>query len=62
MIGGRRVRLIAVVALVIAVFAALTALAHVRVVGGIRPQNYDVGYRPDGVRFVHDTAGELSIR
>jgi hypothetical protein len=30
-------------------------VGHVRVVGGIRPQNYDVGYRPDGVRFVHDT-------
>src|SRR5262249_17049664 len=27
----------------------------VRVVGGIRPQNYDVGYRPDGVRFVSDS-------
>ena len=27
----------------------------VRVVGGIRPQNYDVGYRPDGVRFVCDS-------
>lgn len=27
----------------------------VRVVGGIRPQNFDVGYRPDGVRFVFDS-------
>ncbi len=27
----------------------------VRVIGGIRPQNYDVGYRPDGVRFVFDS-------
>jgi hypothetical protein len=27
----------------------------VRVVGGIRPQNYDVGYRPDGVRFAFDS-------
>ena len=27
----------------------------VRVVGGIRPQNFDVGYRPDGVRFVSDS-------
>lgn len=26
-----------------------------RIVGGIRPQNFDVGYRPDGVRFVYDT-------
>ncbi len=30
-------------------------IGPVRVVGGIRPQNFDVGYRPDGVRFVHDT-------
>lgn len=27
----------------------------VRIVGGIRPQNYDVGYRPDGARFVFDS-------
>jgi hypothetical protein len=27
----------------------------VRIVVGIRPQNYDVGYRPDGVRFVFDS-------
>ncbi|MBA3642743.1 MAG: hypothetical protein H0W59_01575 [Chloroflexia bacterium] len=27
----------------------------VRIVGGIRPQNFDVGYRPDGVRFIYDT-------
>lgn len=27
----------------------------VRMIGGIRPQNYDVGYRPDGVRFVFDS-------
>src|SRR5229473_7430271 len=26
----------------------------VRIVGGIRPQNFDVGYRPDGVRFAFD--------
>jgi hypothetical protein len=26
-----------------------------RVIGGIRPQNYDVGYRPDGVRFAFDS-------
>jgi hypothetical protein len=26
-----------------------------RVIGGVRPQNFDVGYRPDGVRFAHDT-------
>jgi hypothetical protein len=27
----------------------------VRIIGGIRPQNFDVGYRPDGVRFVSDS-------
>ena len=26
-----------------------------RVVGGVRPQNFDVGYRPDGVRFTFDS-------
>jgi hypothetical protein len=26
-----------------------------RIVGGVRPQNFDVGYRPDGVRFVFDS-------
>lgn len=27
----------------------------IRVIGGVRPQNFDVGYRPDGVRFVFDS-------
>ena len=27
----------------------------VRVVGGVRPQNFDVGYRPDGVRIAFDS-------
>ena len=27
----------------------------VKVVGGVRPQNFDVGYRPDGVRFAFDS-------
>ena len=26
-----------------------------RIIGGIRPQNFDVGYRPDGVRFAFDS-------
>ena len=26
-----------------------------KVIGGIRPQNYDVAYRPDGVRFAFDS-------
>ena len=27
----------------------------VRIVGGVRPQNFDVGYRPDGPRFAFDS-------
>jgi hypothetical protein len=27
----------------------------VRVIGGIRPQNFDVAYRPDGIRFAYDS-------
>ncbi len=30
-------------------------LGHVRIIGGVRPQNFDVGYRPDGIRFAHDS-------
>jgi hypothetical protein len=27
----------------------------VRIIGGVRPQNFDIGYRPDGVRFAFDS-------
>jgi len=30
-------------------------VGHVRIIGGVRPQNFDVGYRPDGVRFAFDS-------
>jgi hypothetical protein len=30
-------------------------LGATRVIGGIRPQNFDVCYRPDGIRFVFDS-------
>jgi len=30
-------------------------LGPVRVIGGVRPQNFDVGYRPDGVRIAFDS-------
>jgi hypothetical protein len=30
-------------------------IGEVRIVGGVRPQNFDVGYRPDGVRFAFDS-------
>jgi len=31
------------------------ALGAVRVIGGVRPQNFDVGYRPDGLRIAFDS-------
>lgn len=30
-------------------------LGEIRIVGGVRPQNFDVGYRPDGIRFAFDS-------
>ncbi len=30
-------------------------VGDVRIIGGVRPQNFDVGYRPDGVRFALDS-------
>lgn len=30
-------------------------VGDIRIIGGIRPQNFDVGYRPDGVRFAFDS-------
>ncbi|MGQ9555141.1 MAG: hypothetical protein ACUVWR_13640 [Anaerolineae bacterium] len=30
-------------------------IGAVRVIGGVRPQNFDVGYRPDGIRFAFDS-------
>jgi len=30
-------------------------VGEVRIVGGIRPQNYDAAYRPDGPRLVYDS-------
>ena len=40
-------------------------LGPVRVIGGVRPQNFDVGYRPDGIRFAFDSKtlnDESSVR
>jgi hypothetical protein len=28
---------------------------EVRIVGGVRPQNFDLGYRPDGIRIAYDS-------
>ena len=30
-------------------------VGEIRIIGGVRPQNFDVGYRPDGVRFAFDS-------
>jgi hypothetical protein len=30
-------------------------VGEVRIIGGVRPQNFDVGYRPDGLRFALDS-------
>ncbi len=30
-------------------------IGDTRVIGGIRPQNFDIAYRPDGVRIVYDS-------
>lgn len=35
--------------------ADVVEVGPVRVIGGVRPQNFDVGYRPDGVRFAFDS-------
>ena len=35
--------------------ADVVELGEIRIVGGVRPQNFDVGYRPDGVRFALDS-------
>jgi hypothetical protein len=36
-------------------FEDCVEVGPVRIVGGVRPQNFDVGYRPDGVRFAFDS-------
>ena len=36
-------------------FPDCVEVGPVRVIGGVRPQNFDVGYRPDGVRFAFDS-------
>jgi hypothetical protein len=35
--------------------ADVVEVGPVRIIGGVRPQNFDVGYRPDGVRFAFDS-------
>src|SRR2546428_1879943 len=36
-------------------FPDCVEVGPVRIIGGVRPQNFDVGYRPDGVRFAFDS-------
>lgn len=38
-----------------AAMADCVEVGPVRIIGGVRPQNFDVGYRPDGVRFAFDS-------
>jgi hypothetical protein len=38
-----------------AALADCVEVGPVRIIGGVRPQNFDVGYRPDGVRFAFDS-------
>jgi hypothetical protein len=38
-----------------ATLADCVEVGPVRIIGGVRPQNFDVGYRPDGVRFAFDS-------
>ena len=33
----------------------MVEVGPVRVIGGVRPQNFDVGYRPDAIRFAFDS-------
>lgn len=35
--------------------ADVVEVGPMRIIGGVRPQNFDVGYRPDGVRFAFDS-------
>jgi len=39
----------------IAAHADCVEVGPVRIIGGVRPQNFDVGYRPDGARFAFDS-------
>lgn len=39
----------------VAPLADCVEVGPVRIIGGVRPQNFDVGYRPDGVRFAFDS-------
>ncbi len=54
MLGGIPVRTPSSTALQ-PVEADCVEVGPVRIVGGVRPQNFDVGYRPDGVRIAYDS-------
>jgi hypothetical protein len=61
-VGVAVAELLGGVAVVIPTSAALipampdvVEVGPVRIIGGVRPQNFDVGYRPDGVRFAFDS-------
>lgn len=54
MLGGISIVIPSPTAL-LATSADCVEVGPVRIVGGVRPQNFDVGYRPDGVRFAFDS-------
>lgn len=61
-VGGALAVMLGGVSIEVPVSTALTPpkadcveVGPVRIVGGVRPQNFDVGYRPDGVRFAYDS-------
>jgi hypothetical protein len=54
MLGGIEVRTPSRTALVPPVPDCLE-MGDVRIIGGVRPQNFDIGYRPDGVRIAYDS-------
>lgn len=54
MLGGIDIRSPSRTALVPPVADCLET-GDVRIIGGVRPQNFDIGYRPDGVRIAYDS-------
>ena len=53
MLGG--IKIVKPSATALTVADECVEVGPVRIIGGVRPQNFDVGYRPDGVRFAFDS-------
>jgi hypothetical protein len=54
MLGGIEIRIPSRTALIPPVADCLET-GDVRIIGGVRPQNFDIGYRPDGIRIAYDS-------